>query len=364
MPYWQENEIRFDVGLSYLAMVAGELVLERIEPVEDTKANTGEAGCLIMTNLRMLWFSHKTAKLNLTIGYNTLVTIRPTSEPTNKKINSIDALYLLAKVGNRKFEFLFTPLHENKRDFSLILIAIHKYDTYSIVPQNEVGIPTVIALSNARSYVTSKPFRELRLRHHIIHANQLKVMPLEHICNRVEGVWNLANNNQGNLGCFIITNVRVVWFATLNNYFNISLPYLQIAQFSVRESKFIGKVLVIESTESNVGKYVLGFRIDPGNRLNEILQEIQSLHITQIRNPEFGISWNSTPTHQIDHLVPESSQEEKEDEGVRCFTNYLQTDYMDSISFGHPPEFDRTIGLAVEKLPNGVDRNTMWQIIF
>jgi Bardet-Biedl syndrome 5 protein len=46
-------------------MVAGELVLERIEPVEDTKANTGEAGCLIMTNLRMLWFSHKTAKLNL-----------------------------------------------------------------------------------------------------------------------------------------------------------------------------------------------------------------------------------------------------------------------------------------------------------
>jgi Bardet-Biedl syndrome 5 protein len=49
---------------------------------------------------------------------------------------------------------------------------------------------------NFRSYVTSKPFRELRLRHHIIHANQLKVMPLEHICNRVEGVWNLANNNQ------------------------------------------------------------------------------------------------------------------------------------------------------------------------
>ena len=47
-----------------------------------------------------------------------------------KKINSIDALYLLAKVENRKFEFLFTPLQENKRDFSLILNAIHKYDTY------------------------------------------------------------------------------------------------------------------------------------------------------------------------------------------------------------------------------------------
>jgi hypothetical protein len=52
-----------------------------------------------------------------------------------KKVNSIDALYVLAKVGNRKFEFLFTPLHENKKDFSLILNAIHKYDTYGIVSQ-------------------------------------------------------------------------------------------------------------------------------------------------------------------------------------------------------------------------------------
>lgn len=159
-------------------------------------------------------------------------------------------------------------------------------------------------------------------------------MPLEIICNRVEGVWNLASNQvrrgekdsgskqkiivlrcflKGNLGCFIITNVRVVWFATLNEYFNISLPYLQIAQvsnsgklfqlrgwlnlsifqFTIRDSKF-GQVLVIESTE-NSGGYVLGFRIDPSTRLKQVLQEVQSLHITQIRNPELGIVWNSVP---------------------------------------------------------------------
>ena len=46
-------------------MVAGESILERVEPVEDTKANSGEPGCLIMTNLRVLWYSSKTAKLNL-----------------------------------------------------------------------------------------------------------------------------------------------------------------------------------------------------------------------------------------------------------------------------------------------------------
>ena len=51
--------------ISYLAMVAGERIFERVEPVEDTKANSGEAGCLVITNLRILWFSRKTAKLNL-----------------------------------------------------------------------------------------------------------------------------------------------------------------------------------------------------------------------------------------------------------------------------------------------------------
>ena len=63
-------------------------------------------------------------------------------------------------------------------------------------------------------------------------------------------------------------------------------------KFSVRDSKF-GQVLVIESTE-NSGGYILGFRIDPSTRLKQILQEIRSLHVTQIRNPELGVAWNST----------------------------------------------------------------------
>ncbi|KAI9554025.1 hypothetical protein GHT06_019297 [Daphnia sinensis] len=252
------------------------------------------------------------------------------------KRNSADALHILTKIGNDKFEFLFTPLNENKKDFSTILNEIHK------------------------SYCVSKPFRELRLRHHIIQANQLKVMPLEHICNRIDGVWNLANN-QGNLGCFIITNVRVVWFASLNEYFNISLPYLQIAQFSLRDSKF-GQVLVIESVDNSGGGYVLGFRIDPASRLKQIIQELRSLHVTQNRNPEFGVVWKSTLEDRKETSMPLTHKGEMQDQGVRCFANYLQPDCFNS--GGHPPEFDKSIGLAMEKLPKGVSRNSLWQITF
>ena len=55
------------------------------------------------------------------------------------------------------------------------------------------------------------------------------------------GTFLLTNNHfkndkvfsdQGNLGTMIITNVRVVWFANMNDLFNISTPYIQIASVS------------------------------------------------------------------------------------------------------------------------------------
>lgn len=40
-----------------------------INSVEDTKGNNGERGSLAVTNLRLLWQSHRNARTNLSIGY-------------------------------------------------------------------------------------------------------------------------------------------------------------------------------------------------------------------------------------------------------------------------------------------------------
>lgn len=56
---------------------------------------------------------------------------------------------------------------------------------------------------------------------------QLKILPLEQVFTTLHGVWNLSSD-QGSLGTLIISNVRIVWFADMNEGFNISLPYLQI----------------------------------------------------------------------------------------------------------------------------------------
>jgi len=119
-----------------------------------------------------------------------------------------------------------------------------------------------------KAYESSKLYREVKLRGAILSKGQLKYLPKETLFNKINGVWNLSSD-QGNLGTFYLTNIRVIWTANLNENFNVSVPYLQMVgiyenfllflnNFSnfiyllkkavkVRDSKF-GVALCIETT--------------------------------------------------------------------------------------------------------------------
>lgn len=42
---------------------------------------------------------------------------------------------------------------------------------------------------------------------------------------------------KGNVGTLIITNIRIVWFADMNQQFNMSMPYLTVASVSYKRYK-------------------------------------------------------------------------------------------------------------------------------
>jgi hypothetical protein len=48
-----------------LKMRKGEVEIDSINSAEDTKGNNGERGALIISNLRLIWVSHKSQKTNL-----------------------------------------------------------------------------------------------------------------------------------------------------------------------------------------------------------------------------------------------------------------------------------------------------------
>lgn len=95
-----------------------------------------------------------------------------------------------------------------------------------------------------RAYMSSKLYRELKLRGAVVHNKQLKILPLEQVFSTTYGVWNLSSD-QGSLGTFIVTNVRLVWFADMNEAFNISLPYLQVdSVMRLQYSNARGSILI------------------------------------------------------------------------------------------------------------------------
>merc|ERR1719498_1811559 len=271
---WQDREIKFDQQPSVLRLRKGEFQIDSINSVEDTKGNNGERGILIVTNLRLIWTSAKTARTNLSIGYNCVSSVNIRLVQSKIK-GSTQALIVMTRFNSTRFEFIFTSLVKNSPRLFTTVQAVFK------------------------SYETTKLYRDLKLRGAIIRDKELVMLPHEQVYEKIGGICNLSSD-QGNLGTFIITNVRTVWFAVLAENFNVSIPYLQMKSINVRNSKF-GQALVIETTSSS-GGYILGFRADPVDHLEEVY--------TQIHN--IWKIFSATPIFGVEYLVEEEGKEPQE----------------------------------------------------
>jgi Bardet-Biedl syndrome 5 protein len=336
---WQDREIRFDVGFAQLKPRRGEVEIDSINSVEDTKGNNGEKGALSITNLRIIWASHKDPRTNLSIGLNCIQSVNIRTAASRLRGNT-QGLYVMTKFNNSRFEFIFTSLVKNSPRLFTTVQAIFK------------------------SYETTKLYRDLKLRGAIIKDKQLLMLPDEEVYSKVDGAWNLSSD-QGNLGTFFVTSVRLVWHANLAENFNVSIPYLQIKAIKVRDSKF-GHALVIE-TSARSGGYILGFRIDPVDKLNEVYKEIRTLHEVYSTNPVFGIKFSVEEKPQaLDERKIERKQDDVEiieDEHYDVLAAY----YADGSGVGtgsadKPPVYNNDLGLAIEPLKEGVSIEELWNV--
>ncbi|CAB3403489.1 unnamed protein product [Caenorhabditis bovis] len=351
---WQDREIRFDVDHRLLRLINGEVQIAKMEHVEDTKGNNGDRGTMRVTNLRLVWHAANMPRINITIGWNCVTgvqTRQATSLSQKNRGASCEAIYVLAKVpsSTTKFEFIFTALNP---------IAHSKlFNTISSIN---------------RAYETTKLYRELKMRGSLIREDgTLRLLPQEFLCEEVRGVWNLSTD-QGNLGAFIITNCRVVWFAELNPLYNVSVPYLTLYSCRVRESKF-GMALVLETT-SNSGEYVLGFRIDPPERLQTTCKTIQSLHKAHLIKPIFGVTYIREKGEKVENRPKDADEpittiDNNEDDvefdnrGVRPdpFAAYFDGGYAGSDD-KKAPVLSGELGLAIEPIREGFTLADLWAI--
>ena len=348
-PLWQDRDVRFDVPLIELKLRNGERIIEYYNKVEDTKGNCGEEGKLTVTNLRVIWQSKVKPRINLSVGLGCISSI--TNRTIHTKLRGKhEALYIMTKVNGTRYEFIFTQIE--------------------LEIGTQFGIVELVS-KICRAYSSTKLFRALKLRSAVISANgkQLKVLQSETIYNKINGVWNLSSD-QGNLGTMHLTNIRIVWHANMNELFNISLPYVQISNIKIRESKF-GVALVIESTESS-GGYVLGFRIDPPDKMNSIYNELYNLYSVHSTQPDLGVetylelgSGQTFNEIETEAMISTKESETNEIEESSAQHSDAIAAYMadEGITKNSNVVYCPQLGLAIEKIKDGFTLESLWHVI-
>lgn len=333
---WQE--VRFDSPNAFLEARRGEVTLEALDQVEDTKGNNGVVGELTLTNLRIIWVNKKVRRTNISVGLGNITSLSVL--PANSRLKgSCSSLYVLTRLNQQRFEFIFTALA----------------DTSSSLPS--------MAMALLAAFDASRPYRELKLRGALLVDNELQLLPREVAYSRVNGVWNLSSE-AGNLGTFYITNCRVVWFSSMSNAFNVSIPLLQVKAVKVCNSAKFGVALVIETSPQS-GGYVLGFKVDPRETLDYVHKELSSLLQAYTNDPIYGVEYDVGAAIDVVH-APAARPEDESDvvetvAGSDAWAAYCADG--DVAGEGREPVYSSELGLAMETPRDGASIQQLWGIL-
>lgn len=411
--FWQDREIRFDSALSVLQLRDNtEDVYATFNDVEDTKGNNGHSGVLLVTNLRLIWWCTQRSNLNLSIGYYCIQKL--TVQETESKLagGTTESLTISAKFGTSRFQFLFSIVHVGadgrgggaaaKGGGSDLAAPAKTCERRSTQLQKAASAATQQRLHATihavwSAYESTRVYRELRVRGAVVQNGNVVLLRGEQVISRNPSVTNVGKE-EGNLGTFIVTNIRVVWFAAAAEVLNASVPYLQFTGLRSQQSSF-GQTLVIE-TSSYASNYVLGFRVDSEAKLNEMYAEISSLWRAWTARPILGIQVELQNTMSAPLLQDVLSDEDSSKTGqisrqarvwdalVRANTgasgcgggnmterqiegqNVVQDTPSDAFAAYYAdegqkgadrrPVYEPSIGLAVEKLRKGTTIQSLW----
>ena len=321
--------------MMHMGLRRGEVLVDMINGVEDTKGNNGEKGYFAITNLRLLWYAEKSPKTNLSIGYDCITNLE-IKQTKSRLRGNVQALFLRTRYKETRYEFIFTSLNET---------SPRLFTSFQ---------------STLRSYDSTKLFRDFKIRGAIIQDKELIPLPSEQIYHKYPGVWNVTND-QGHLGILYISNIRIAWYANLAESFNISLPYVQVKNIKKKDSN-AGQIAIIETCRL-CGGFTLTFRSE---KTDEIASEISRLFRVYIENPVLGLEVN---VQEVPSLV-ETTQTNRVFDDIKIVeplyagqSHASAAYFVSETSTGDNVIFSPELGLAIEATPNNISIEQLWRII-
>ena len=387
---WQDREVRCDGIKNTLKLRRGEESFDTINYIEDSKANNGDIGTFIFSNLRLIWINNQTPERNLSIGYDTIEDFSE-REFESKIKGTTKAIFLKCKSGNQRFEFSFNSISEN---------APNLYN----------------ALNNIlKIYDTGRLYRDLKYKGNIINFKEKKLDLLidEIISNQFNDISFVSSDNNYN-GILIISNIRLVWFCNNIDNFNLSIPWIQMTSIDSKDNQDYGKLLVIKAHKLFGGNTYI-FYSNNQNTINNAINEVLNLKTIYQKKPILGIDIkklmdtndfykspnsnkevsdnkintnsdkntnqvndnnnnnnnNERPKNKHDIAYEKVLENMQDDENEVENNNYinetaniylLNDNKSDQVAITDIV-FSEELGLAVQKLPEGVTIDSLWKLI-
>lgn len=147
---WRERSLYFDLGQSDLQLTKGEQLISCFYPIEDIKGNPDNFGVLKVTNLRLIWICCDKKRINLSIGWRTVLL----SFQQNMR-NSLGVpnttLCILTNFESIKYEFIFRRMTDSLidyLDFDGSLETIKELESFNEFFESNLFHQNVIKLAN------------------------------------------------------------------------------------------------------------------------------------------------------------------------------------------------------------------------
>lgn len=265
---WQEREVRFDISKKEISLRKGEKCLDTINNIEDSKGNNGDVGVMMFTNLRIVWFCVENLKLNLSIGYDCILSSE--AKQINSKVSGESmALFIKVKFGNNRFEFVFNAVANSSPQL---------FNTFTYV---------------IKLYEHTRLYRDVKLKGFLMSEKSVSKLNLEEIFSRVKNTSLITMNKNEEIsagnGELFITNVRIIWFSpSLENY-NCSIPWIDIRSIKIKEHNKFGKIINFE-TNKFFGSQSVSIKLNVNDSsFDKILDEILTKHVKYLDDPILGV---------------------------------------------------------------------------
>ncbi|TNN12191.1 Bardet-Biedl syndrome 5 protein isoform 1 [Schistosoma japonicum] len=116
-----------------------------------------------------------------------------------------------------------------------------------------------------------------------------------------------------------------------------------------------------ETMEKKAGSYLLGFRIDPPERLHNTVKQLGSLHNIYMKSPNFGIAISRAKdevknmNEDIDDYKGRTTRDHSDILSAYLADGTKQTD--------REPVYNEDLGLAIERLPEKYTISDLWKVI-